>query len=606
MKVKTKSIVIPLIGIILLLLAVIPRPAQGQSPLTATVDRTTLSTDDTVLLTVTVNAEGANIASPTLPDLPNFNIVGSSQSSQISIINGSISTQMIYSYRLQPLETGKLVIDPIEASLNGQTYQTEPITVQVTQGTGAPSQAPPSSGLQPGFPSLPGLGNLFDRDPFSNDLAGDAIVEAEVDNPAPYVGQQIVYTFRFLHSAFGLIDQPSYEPPAFTGFWSEEQPDRGQYQTQRNGQTYSVTELRTVLFPSKAGTLTIEPARLVIPGGFFSAGSTLQTDPVTVEVKPLPPNAPADFKGAVGQYTLEATVDPPQGKVNEPVTWQVVLSGQGNLNLLPDPDWPKIPNWRSFDSQATVEAQVEGGLMQGRRVYEPLLVPQAAGDFTLPALTYTYFNPATEKYETTSSQPIPVSIAPGDGVEAQQPPAPLPANNQKATQSTEAPLPTDIHPLKTVPAKLNVAQAPVTSSGFYWLAWAIPVAGLAANFVWKRRQQFWTDHPDRVRSSQARKKARAALAAAQKQQPDLYDTAGQVLITYLSDKLNQPVAGLTRQALATLLLGQGLQPDLIERVNNCLIETELGRFAPEANDPGHAEKLVNTVDHLIGDLEKAF
>jgi hypothetical protein len=602
MKVKIKSIIMPMIGVMLLLLAVIPGPAQGQSPLTATVDRTALSTDDTVVLTVTVDAEGANIASPTLPDLPSFNIVGSSQSSQISIVNGSVSTQIIFSYRLQPLETGQLVIDPIEMSLNGQTYRTEPISVQVTQGTGAPSQAPPSSGVRPGLPSLPGLGNLFDRDPFSDNLAGDAFVEAEVDKQTPYVGEQVIYTFRFLHSSFGLLDQPTYEPPAFTGFWSEEQPDRSQYQTQRNGQTYSVTELRTVLFPSKTGTLTIDPAQLMIPGGFFSAGSTLQTDPLTVEVKPLPPDAPADFKGAVGQYTLEATVDPTQSKVNEPVTWQVVLSGQGNLNVLPDPDWPEVPNWRSFDSQATVETKFENGLMQGRRVYEPLLVPQAAGDFTLPALTYTYFNPATEKYETTSSQPIPVSIAPGAEVEA-QPPAPVPANNQKAT---EVPAPTDIHPLKDVPVRLNLAQAPVTGSSFYWLAWAVPVAGLVANFVWKRRQQFWTDHPDRVRSSQARKKARAALAAAQKQRHDLYDTAGQVLLTYLSDKLNQPVVGLTRQALAALLLDQGLQPDLIERVNGCLAETESGRFAPEANDPGHAEKLVNTVDHLIGDLEKAF
>ena len=115
-----------------------------------------------------------------------------------------------------------------------------------------------------------------------------------------------------------------------------------------------MTELRTVLFPSLAGPVTIEPARITIPGGFFSSGAELQTQPVALDVKPMPPNAPPSFNGAVGQFTLSGNVDTTQSKVNEPITWEVTLSGWGNLNALPDPTWPDLPEWRSFESQATM------------------------------------------------------------------------------------------------------------------------------------------------------------------------------------------------------------------------------------------------------------
>ena len=76
------------------------------------------------------------------------------------------------------------------------------------------------------------------------------------------------------------------------------------------------------------------------------------------------------------------------------------------------------------------------------------------------------------------------------------------------------------------------------------------------------------------------------------------------MTAYLSDKLDQPVAGLTHQALDALLEAKGLGPELVERVNTCLTDAELGRFSPEANDPAHAEALLKKIDSLIGDLEK--
>ena len=583
MKLRIKHLLIPAILIVLLLLSVTPGYAQGNGVIAASVDRTSLSTDEMLTLTVTLDAAISNPPNPSLPSLEGFNIVGSSSSSQISIVNGAISSQLIYSYRLQPYATGDLVIDPISVTLDGRTFTTEPISVLVSQGTGTPLNVPPSN------PTAP----------TSTEFVGQRyFVEAEVDNPNPYPGEQVTYIFRF-YQAIESFGQPQYEAPTFTGFWTENQADQSQYQVQAGGRFYTVTELRTVLFPSMVGPVTIEPARLIVPGGFLSSGANLQTQPVALDVKPLPADAPDSFDGAVGQFSLSGTVDTTQTRVNEPITWRVTFSGQGNLSALPDPVWPDMPEWRGFESQATTNTQFQNGQVVGERVYERLLVPQAEGEYTLPALEYTFFDPVVGEYQTITTQPVPVSVAPGDPVVAQDP-APLSGGHKEGVEQ----LATDVRHLKPVPSRLGFGDSPVTESPLYWLAWGVPLLGIVGNFVWQRRQHYWQNNAGLVRSSQALKKARRALSRVPRDRGDSYSAAGQVLTTYLADKLDQPVLGLTHQALAALLEEKGLGPQLVERVNTCLADAELGRFSPEANDPAHADNLLKEIDVLLSELER--
>jgi len=596
MKVKIRYVLIPLTIITLAILSATPILAQGQ-PITASVDRTRLTTDDTLVLTVSVNADTPSPPNPSLPALNGFAVVGSSSSSQISIINGTMSAQVIYSYRLQPFEAGNLTIEPVSVILNGQTYNTQPITIQVTQGTGMPTSG--------AAPSAPAPLTQQPAAPTSTQFAGqETFVEAEVDNANPYLGEQVTYTFRFYQAAddvfSSFFDQPQFEPPAFKGFWTENQPDQNQYRVQYGGRLYNVTELRTVLFPTVAGPITIEPAMLTVSGSFFSRGGRFQTQPVSLDVKQLPANAPASFSGAVGQYQIQATVDTTQSKVNEPITWQVTLSGQGNLNTVADPNWPDIDNWRSFESQATINTQMQNGTMVGTRTYERLLVPQAEGEYTVPGLEYTYFDPTTGQYQTISTQAVPISIAPGNGTITQ---SYVPVANPE--QENVEQVATDIRHLKPAPDRLNAVDGPITESPLYWLAWGIPLMGLVGNFVWQRRQQFWQNNTDLARSSKAHKKAKQALAQVSRQSDGVYSAAAQILNTYLADKLNQPVVGLTQPALAQLLAQNGLNPDLIERVKVCLMDAELGHYSPDAGHPDHAKNLLKEIDALIKDLEKA-
>jgi len=227
----------------------------------------------------------------------------------------------------------------------------------------------------------------------------------------------------------------------------------------------------------------------------------------------------------------------------------------------------------------------------------------------IPALEYTYFDPTSGAYQTISTQPIQVSIAPGDSTTAitqptavQPAPAPLPG----VTKETVEQLAIDIRHLKAVPINLSVDDHPVTESGLYWLAWSVPLVGLIGNFVWQRRQRYWQNNADLARSSKAHKKAKKALAMARREKENVYNTAGQVLIDYLADKLGQPVAGLTHQALATLMVEKEVDSKLIERVQVCLADADLGRFSPDADNPDHAKNLLKEIEVLIRDLEKRF
>jgi hypothetical protein len=558
------------------------------------VDRTSLSTDEQLVLTVTVSSNSMlNSSRPNLPSLQGFNIASTSSSTQISIINGDMSSQEVYRYVLQPYETGDLVIEPIGINLGGQTYSTQPIPIHVSQGTGAPAPAPAAPAPSNSRPVASAA-----------ELTGqDLYVEAVVDNPTPYVGQQVDYVFRF-YQAVNLWDQPNYQAPAFTGFWSEPKPIEQQYQTQAAGRIYRVSEMRTILFPSVVGPVTIEPASLIVPGSLFRSGRTLQTRPVEMDVQPLPAGAPAGFNGAVGQFALSATVDTNQTRVNEPLTWKVTLNGWGNLDAAPDPVWPEIDGWRSFESQATVHTEVREGQAIGSRVYERLLVPSAEGQFAIPPLEYAYFDPDAGQYQVLRTEPIPVSIAPGDpSAVTEYAPAAVDAATTAGQGAVEQ-LASDIRHLKPVPDSLASAGSPITGSGLYWAAWVFPIVGALGYFVWQRRQRYWENNLGLARSSQARKKARQALAQARKRTDDAYSTAGRILTTYLADKLDRPVAGLTHQALAELLGGQGITADLIERVQVILVSSELGRFSPGANDPGYAKSLLQEVDILIAALEK--
>ena len=240
----------------------------------------------------------------------------------------------------------------------------------------------------------------------------DAYVEALVDRTDPWQGQQITYTFRYYEAVDALrlpgilVGQPDYEAPDFANFWQEGEIEQTNYQQTIGDRTYNVSELHTVLFPTAAGPVTIPPARLILRDMPGAAERFLETLPVTLDVKPLPANAPDTFAGAVGDFRLTAQVDHTITKVDEPVTLRLTLSGQGNVRLAPVPALPDLEGWRILERGEDVRVEKAGGQIVGTRTLDYLLLPTVGGSITLPTIEYLFFDPAAGEFRGALTEPI--------------------------------------------------------------------------------------------------------------------------------------------------------------------------------------------------------
>ena len=560
--------------LVLVCLAVLTPVAQAQSPpIRSEVDKTELKTGEVLTLTVTITAEGDIPPRPTFPLFSNVNIVGVRDSERTAEANNRKTFEFIYERQLSPTVDGPLTIGAIKVTIDGTTYETDPITVEVHPGGSTRATQQP---LQP--PAE-----------VSTELSGQPYyVEAEVDNRSPYVGEQVHYIFRFYSAV--PAGSPYYEKPDLTGFWALEDSNPSLSSRMVAGRRYAIEEINKVLFPTIAGSRTIGPAMITIPGGRTEPARRLSTMPIEIDVRPRPPGAPADFSGAVGRFSISGRTNSASGAVNEPLTITVNLTGEGNFDLLPDPAWPDMPGWRTFDATPKTISRIDDGLLIGRRTYERTLVPREAGDFTIPPVSFTYFDPSKDRYETISTDPIPVAVAEGTA-----PPPP------DTTGDSVEKLATDIRHIRPAPGSLAVASDPLHERGLYWAAAAIPAIVLAAAIGWRRMKVAASRTKP---SDRAHRRARRMLRTARRAGSDPYVAAGDALAAYIGDKLGQPLSGLTHDALARLLLSRGADPDLVDRVEACLNASEGGRFAPGNEGPESGAELVKETSVVLSGLEK--
>ena len=426
--------------------------------------------------------------------------------------------------------------------------------------------------------------------------AGESLfVSASVDNERPYLGQQIAYTFRIYQSLEASLSsvRVRYNPPGFAGFWDSQETQQDEYTETIDSNEYRVVELRTLLFPSVVGAVAIGPAVLEVSAGTSGTTSRLESSAVAMEVRPLPAGAPASFTGAVGRFDISASADSTEGKVNEPVRLTVNISGEGNIEALPDPAWPEFAGWRVIESPGSSDSHVVAGQITGSRTYEIILVPEKSGGLTIPEIRHSHFDPLSEQYVQADTPLIAVTVAGADG----SPPVPqLPAADQQGPE---------MRPLKKVPPSLRQAGTGLADSVVYWVVWGIPGLAIAGAVAWRRRRATQEAARAEAQRRSALPDARAVLARAVASGEDPGVAAANAVLSYLSARLEIQLSGLTREALLRRLGEAGVQPELRERVNDCLTEGESARYTPPAGGPAGAAGHADHALQLMGELEEA-
>ncbi len=381
-----------------------------------------------VQLMVTVRgARGAEV--PQTLDVKGLRINLAGRSTQFEMRNFKMSSTLTYTYIVVPQFEGEFTIPGFDVQIEGKTFRTQAMRL-VASGAAQVPQMPSMPGLPQntvpmpsGQPSEP----VTEGDPFFAELI--------LSKRKVFVGEVVPVELRFyFNSRIGgqVGERPNFGGEGFTVQKFSNAVKREQVV---NGTNYVVFSFQSAITAVKTGTLQIPEAsleaRLQVPGrapqgfedffnnlpipqGMFTDTRevTLKTKPVQLEVQPLPKDGrPEDFSGAVGKFTMEATVSPRKAAAGEPVTLKVAVSGQGNFEGMGAPVLTGDEGWRSYPPSDKFQSTDAVGFT-GEKTFEfPLIARQDQS--RTPGVRFSYFDPSTEKYLTLTQEPLPVDAKAG-------------------------------------------------------------------------------------------------------------------------------------------------------------------------------------------------
>ncbi len=584
--------------------------AAEELSISASVRQRSVAVGSELVLTVVVTGSGLrSMPDPELPGIENAGVYSAGKSTSIStsLVNGRFTSQnsVTHNYVIVPEREGQLVIGPISVTHKDQTKRTAPITVTVV-AAGKSFTATPRSEA---------------RDAPAGSGGKDVFVELVTDKTRAYVSEQLILTFRF-YTRVNLLRQPEYVPPTTTGFWVEPLPKQPSYETLLNGMTYLVIEVKSAVFPTRSGTLTIEPAtlRCVIEEpdrsssadpfdrfrrGFFGLGGrgreiSLRSDPVVIEVLPLPEEGvPGGFGGAVGAYEMGMEADRTRVKQGDPITLTITISGRGNINTVSAPVFPDLPGMRSYDSGSQVHSAGSASGLAGEKVFERVVVPEVSGAFSVGPAEFSYFDPAEGRFRTLTAGPIEVAVAPGPVSIGPEPE--LPEKQEVRVLSR------DILHIHTGRPDVRPAAHPLHRSTWFLLLQLAPLVAYIAALGYRRHTERLSADVGYARLKRADRRARKRLSAARQHLDDpdplgFYSALEKAARDFVGDKFNLAATGMTYDGIEKNLQSRGVPYSLIQELSAVLQECDRARFCPTEAGSGARKISLKRAEGVISRL----
>jgi hypothetical protein len=435
--------------------------AHALANVRASLDVSEITAAETVQLTL--EHDGSTSGQPDVTSLQqDFDILGTSNSTMIQLVNGSASEKTQVVLTLAPKVTGHLTIPPL--SWDGE--KTQPLSLDVTGPGGA---------AKPGVAGAPATANVF--------------VETSASPEQPYVQAAVHLTVR-LYIAEALY-RASLELPESTDFVVKRLGSDESSEAERNGRTYEVVTRRYLLFPLHSGNLTLPgpilDAEVAVRqpssassgdpfGGLYggpSFGGMLQTvrpvrvhgTPLVLSVRPRPANAVGSYWLPGRDVTLSAAWHPTKltAQTGDPVTLDLDLQATG-LAAAQLPDLPSLlslpAGLKAYPDQPKLDDSMQNGELVGSRDQTVALMADSPGQYTIPAVTVKWWDTRTDQPRTATlpartltilAAPVSNALAASGSAPAPQAPAARPQLQPAPIASQHAPAPetqkpTPLHP----------------------------------------------------------------------------------------------------------------------------------------------------------------
>jgi len=569
---------------------------------TAATSHTAVSTGDRFQIEFAANDKFTNFKAP---NLSNFRVLsGPNQSTNMSWVNGKTSATIKYSYILMAVKEGEFTIAPAVCAYKGEAYSTNSLKIKVAKGANIQS-----SGAKTNQKS-----NVN-----KEDISKDIFIKSSVNKRTVYQGEQLIASYK-LYTKVNIAGNELVKNADLTGFWSQE-IDLGQTQwTQEiiGGYRWNVATIRKiVLFPQRSGNLEIDPLemkfivqRRVNGGGgnsvfdqFFgrveNVEHSLKSSPIKIKVLPHPENnKPLSFTGAVGQLKMNSSLSSSSVKANEAINLKIKVSGKGNIPLVDDLNIEFPDDFETYDPKVNDNIKTSHNGVTGSREYDYLIIPRHAGTFTIDPIEFSYFDPATKKYKTITSEPFTINVEKGEGNDAN-------ITYSGVNKEDVEILGNDIRYIHLTPIKVTHTSSEFYNSIlFYILLILAPILFILALIFRNKIRVAQQDVVGR-KSKKAGKIASKHLAVAKKsltagEQKEFYENISKALFGYVSDKLNIALSELNKENIAQKLIDIKVSEATTKELMSTLELCEMARFAPisvsEQEIFDKAETIINQIE----------
>lgn len=551
-----------------------------------------------VTVQVTSDEKTEGLPWPQVEGLDKFTVAkntGTTHSTQTTIMNGKISNRTLFivnfTYTLTAQKPGVFQVGPIRYA--HKTYDRNLGSANITvvkQEAGLTSQ-----------PSL--------------------------TKRSAYVGEQLLYNLRIIPSqGVQQINLPQdLQKLIGEKFWFQRLDKNVEAKTVKvNGQDTRVFDVRIVLFPLIAGTadlsgIPVEYQQVsrtqrrrtgsvfdMFDDQFFGgAGNVVQmtamASPISMEVKQLPPEAPADFTGSVGEYSISANLDKTSLASGDALTMTVTIRGDGEPKTITKPRLPDLGQFEVFDPEVTTGSAVQGSTLITTKTFKYVIVPHRRGEYTLGPVAFSYFDPARKAYAEAKSQPLTISVTQGKEIAA--------SPNRVMSQREIADIGSDIRHIKSGSAPLRSENDFLYKHPWFWLLFSpTPVAFAMLFMVRTRSRKLATDATLKRKTlagAQLKRRLKEANESLkQRNSREFYKALSQAVVGFASDKLNVEFRGLTLEDAKAQLRKRGISAASVAEYEKVLNMCDFGQFGGGERDEKAWKESLDATDNLLRMLDR--
>lgn len=533
-------------------------------------------------------------------------LIGPNTSTQqsFSMVNGRMShtASVTYTYVLMAKEKGTFVIPAAHASVNSSNTSSQALRINVTGNTNNTSSSNSQqrhSNTRTDRAGTPIRGN-------------DLFIKVTANKKRVYEQEPIMLTYKVYTQV--ELTQLEGKMPDLNGFHTQEVqlPQQKSFHIEKvNGRAYNcVTWSQYVMFPQMTGKLeipsitfkgivvqqndNIDPFEAFFNGGanYVEVKKNIQAPSVSIQVAPLPAK-PAAFSGGVGNFTISATLDKATVKAGDPVNVRIVVSGNGNMKLLKQPELPLPKDFDKYDAKISDKTKLTENGVSGNMIYDILIVPRNMGKYVIPAIPFVYFDTTSRSYKTLTTKPMNLIVEKGNG------------GNTVTDYSKQSD--TDIHDIISKERTTDDARNSIFGTTFYTIINAVIVIAFIIMVVIFRKRALALADIVTVKERRANKVAikrlkQASIMLRSGKNAEFYDEITKALYGYVGDKFAMPVEQLSRENIAEKLANRQVDISVTQQLLEAIDECEYARFAP-GDSAGNMQKTYDKATDAIMTIE---